>query len=222
MGQGVQSIGQGIASIFHGNPWTGLKAIVRGITKITVQAPIDFNLMLGGRAVSAVQTMVGLESPGRTMSVNEIASMQNIFGNAIDYTKVRIKEGRAGIWGLADAPVTHGDTIYVPQKQRGEKFIRNGLAQQMTHVYQHQQTGTGYMSSSLVAGMFGEGSDYSKRLAKGKSWSQLNPLQQAALVQDAQSLGYFDKPEEKVVIEGVDYTSNVDEAMMEIQRGETN
>ena len=54
--------------------------------------------------------------------------------DSIDYSKVRIKEGSAGLFSASGRPFTHGDTIYVPPKWL--PLDASTLTPEMAHVWQ--------------------------------------------------------------------------------------
>lgn len=182
----------------------------RGLVQIFLQTPFDALLMVTGRTLSAVQTLVGVEPVARTLDADEIADLYKIYGNGINYSRVRLKEGRVALFSLAGRAFTHGDTIYVPPRLLGGdgRADRSLLVHEMAHVWQHQHEGTSYMSRALYAQKFGDGYDFAKALREGKSWQQMNPEQQAEIIQHAHARGFFEHPDDKptsLVIEGTDY-----------------
>jgi hypothetical protein len=60
---------------------------------------------MGGKAISAIQTLVGLEPVGRKLTDDEITELRKVYGDTIDYSKVRIKEGDAGLFSLTGGPL---------------------------------------------------------------------------------------------------------------------
>jgi hypothetical protein len=188
----IQGGGQffgGIGKIFKGDFLGGLKDMGLGLLHTFVQTPVDAIMMVGARAISAVQTMVGLEPPGRKLTSDEIATLRSVYGDSIDYSQIRIKEGNSGLFSVAGRALTQGNTIYVP---KGElPLSKETLVHEAAHVWQYEHGGTDYMAEALWGQNFGEGYDFSKGIDEGKSFSDLNPEQQAELVQEAYASGFF-------------------------------
>lgn len=66
------------------------------------------------------------------------------------------------------------------------------LVHETTHVWQHQNGGTDYMSEALFAQMLGGGYRYEDDiLIKNKTWAMLNPEQQGQLIEDAFASGFL-------------------------------
>ena len=193
--EGISTFGGGLVKIFKGDFAGGFKDLGMGLLKTFVQTPVDAVLMGGGRAISAIQTMVGLEPPGRELTAAEIASLRSVYGDSIDYSQVRIKEGNVGLFGASGRPFTHGNTIYIPQdwldKHPNAADRSELLVHEMAHVWQHQNGGTDYMSEALGGQWFGDGYNFGKGLSEGKGWADLNPEQQAELLEKAFEAGYL-------------------------------
>jgi hypothetical protein len=183
-------------------------------------------MMVGARVISAVQTMVGLEPPGRELTSDEIATLRSVYGDSIDYSQIRIKEGSSGLFSVAGRALTQGNTIYVPPGEL--PLSKDTLVHEATHVWQYQHGGTDYMAEALWGQNFGEGYDFSKGIDEGKSFSDLNPEQQAELVQQAYLSGFFDPTSPNFGTfrytrsDGttVDYTDYLKKAMDQIHSGE--
>lgn len=185
------------------------RTLVRAAMKIFLRTPLDALMMLTGRTLGAVQTIAGLEPVGRRLHDDELAELHKIYGDGINYSRVRLKEGRAALFSLSDRAFTHGDTIYVPPRLLAEdkRADRNLLVHEMAHVWQHQHEGTSYMSRALYAQKFGDGYDFAKALREGKSWREMNPEQQAEIIQHAHACRFFNDPfgvSNSLVIEGAD------------------
>jgi hypothetical protein len=216
--EGVETFFGGLGKIFQGDFSGGFKDLGLGLLKVFVQTPADALLMMGGRAISAVQTLIGLEPVGRKLSDAEIAELRKVYGDSIDYSQVRIKEGNAGLFSLTGRPFTHGNTIYVPE---GSLPLQTDvLVHEMGHVWQNQHGGTDYMSEALWAQKFGDGYDYAKALSEGKSWSELNPEQQAELIETAYREGFFDGTGKRFMVNGIDYTDYMNNVMNQVHSGQ--
>lgn len=221
VGESLGTIGSGIGKLFKGDFGGGLKAIGSGLVKGLVQTPIDGVLMMGGRAVSAVQTMLGLEPPGRKPTADELATMKSVYGDSVDWSRVQIKTGDVGLFGTSGRAFVHGDTIYVPKASLNPdgSIPKETLVHETGHLWQHQHGGTDYMSEALWGQHLGDGYDWKKGLDEGKSFGQLNPEQQAELVSTAYAAGYFDKPSAGFHYNGVDYTAQLEAALADIKAG---
>lgn len=207
----------GIGKLFRGEWREGLRQIGLAAVKV-VQTPVDAAVMLGGRAVSAVQTVLGLEPVGRKLEANEVAALRRVYGDSIDYGRVRIKEGSAGLFSVSGKPFTHGDTIYIP----GKSLTRPLLVHEMAHVWQHQNGGTDYLSEALWAQHLGEGYDYEKVLDRGQGWRDMNPEQQARFLERAFEAGFFDEPSSGGFLNrrsGADYTAALLDALRDVRAG---
>ncbi|MCK6550393.1 DUF4157 domain-containing protein [Myxococcota bacterium] len=212
--EGMGQVARGIGEIFRGNFADGFRDVGLGLAKTVVQTPIDALLLGLGRGVSAIQTLVGLEPVGRRLTDDEIATLRAVYGDSIDYEQVRIKEGPAGLWSLNDRPFTHGNTIYLKEAELTDEL----LVHEMAHVWQHQNGGTDYMSEALMSQWWGHGYDWQVSVP-GTPWSELEPEQQAELLEDAFASGYFDDPSAGFVVDGVDYTDYLERALAELRAG---
>lgn len=225
---------KGALSEFGQNLVDGAKQFGTGLLKTFVQTPVDAVITVGGRVIGALQTLVGLEPVGRELTPAEISELQKVYGDTVDFSNVRIKEGNIGLFGLGGAPFTHGDTIYIPNGYLPDpsdpnyaQARRELLVHEMGHVWQHQNGGTDYMSESLLNQLLGNiqtGSrngayDFERGIKEGKSWAELNPEQQAHLIEDAYAQGLFDDPNARFVYNGNDYTDYARTAMNEMRAG---
>ena len=215
--EGITTFGSGFGKLFRGDIGGAFKDWGSSLIKVFVQTPVDGILMMGGRALSAIQTLVGLEPPGRGLTGTEIAELRKVYGNSIDYSRVKIKEGSAGLFSLPGRPFTHGDTIYIPTNSLPPST--DLVVHEMAHVWQHQHGGTDYMSEALWAQNFGDGYDFEKGINEGKSWGELNPEQQAELLQTAYRSGFFNNPGGRFVYNGTDLTDYLNNAVRQLSNG---
>lgn len=213
-----------------------LKQIGMGFIKTFVQTPVDAFLMVAGRTISAIQTLSGREPVGRELSPTEITELRRVYGDSIDYSRVRIKEGDAGLFSRTRRAFTLGDTIYIPPNNLEQQTGRVGtnlLVHEMAHVWQHQNGGTDYMSEALWAQNFGDGYKFEHGLLEGRAFHELNPEQQAEMLQRAHRFGYFDHPEQGFRVQGIagqseefidgitrDYTRQLEQALLQIRNGQ--
>lgn len=218
VGEGLGTFLGGVGKLFQGKFGEGFKQMGSGLLKTFVQTPIDALLMVGGRVLSAVQTLIGVEPPGRKLSGDEIATLRKVYGDSIDYSAMRIKEGKSGLFSGTGRAFTHGNTIYIPPEDM--PLSADLLVHESAHVWQHQNGGTDYMSEALVAQHIGDGYDFEKGLSAGKAWRELNPEQQAEFLQQAALSGYFDNPSRGFSYNGVDYTAQLQAALAQVRAGQ--
>jgi hypothetical protein len=216
--EGITTFGSGFGKLFQGDFGGAFEAWGSGLVKVALQTPADAFLMTAGRSISAIQTLVGLEPPGRDLTAAEITALRQVYGDSIDYSKVRIKEGSSGLFSLTGRAFTHGDTIYVPNDNL--PLTNDLLVHEMGHVWQHQNGGTDYMSEALWAQNFGDGYDFEKGINEGKPWSELNPEQQSELLQTAYRSGFFNTPGARFVYNGTDYTDYLNNALTQVRNGQ--
>jgi len=216
-GEGLGTFFGGIGKLFQGKFGEGLKQMGLGLLKTVVQTPVDSLLMMGGRALSAIQTLIGVEPPARKLTGSEIATLRSVYGDSIDYSQIRIKEGNSGLFSTTQRAFTHGNTIYIPPNNL--PLTPDLLVHESAHVWQHQNGGTDYMSEALVAQHLGDGYDFEKGLDAGKPWSELNPEQQAEFLQQAYLAGYFSNPVAGFHYNGKDYTAQINAAIAQVRAG---
>ncbi|SES98747.1 hypothetical protein [Stigmatella erecta] len=215
--EGFETYVGGIGQLFQGKFAKGFLQMGKGLLKPLVQTPIDRSLMLVGRLVSAIQTQWGVEPVGRKLNSSEIATLRKVYGNSINYSNIRIKEGDAGLLTAFRRPFTHGNTIYIP---KGRLPLENDdLIHEAAHVWQHQHGGTDYMSEALWAQRRDDAYDVGEALAGNKSWSQMHPEHQATLLEAAFIDGYFDNPSQGFFHEGRDYTAVIQDAVAQVRAG---
>ena len=135
--------------------------------------------------------------PRRPLSLNETADVENLFGESIDTSRVRITRDE---FLSFYAPKVVGDTIHL--RADWGLFIGGGLAlsprgqsvlvHELVHVWQYQRGGVAYIGSSLWAQSLGvltgkgRGAAYHWQAAvdRGLPWSRWNAEQQAQAIQD--------------------------------------
>jgi len=198
---GISSVGSGLVDLFSGNFGQGFSSIGSGLLSSFVRMPANAILMGGGSLISAIQTAVGIETPGRGLREDEMREVRSVFGNSLDLDSIRVKEKNVGVFGLDEIfgfgshAFTLGNTVYLPGD--GSQGDLDLLIHELTHVWQYQNGGTDYLSSALWAQRFGDGYDFQAGVDIGLLWSELNPEQQADLIR----FGYlaargaiFDRP----------------------------
>jgi hypothetical protein len=212
----IGTFAEGVRDLAARNFARGLWKIGLSLVKV-VQTAADALLMSAGTAVSAVQTLVGIEQPGRKLTLEEISTLRLVYGECVDCSRIRIKEGNAGLLTLPNRPFAHGDMIYIPRDWL--PMTKSLLVHEAAHVWQHQHGGTNYMSESLFAQSFGDGYDYAKALRERKRWSELNPEQQAEIVELCFECGLLVNPCARFAVAGEDYTDEVRAMIAEMRAG---
>ena len=196
------------------------------------QKPFNAFLWAGGRAVGATQTFLGIEPAGRELTFDEDNELQKIYRGALDLDRIRLKIGDLGLFKFGGAAFTLTNTIYIPHSwlpdQGGENYCSAKyrlLAHETLHVWQYQNGGLNYMSESLAhqfAGWYKTGTrgaayDFERGIREGKTWAQLNPEQQARLIEAAYSNGLFDEENAVFIWNETDYTDYAREAIRQMR-----
>ncbi len=211
---GGQFLG-GLGKVVTGDFKEGFKDMGVALLKGVVQTPVDAVLLGLGKGVSAIQTVFGLEAPGRRLTDQEIATLRKVYGDSIDYDQVRIKEGFAGLFSTNDRAFVHGNTVYMKDNVIDEHL----LVHEMAHVWQFQNGGSDYMSEALISQEWGNGYDWQKSIP-ATPWNELEPEQQAEFLADAYASGFFNGTGNRFVRNGVDYTDYLHEALAQLRAGQ--
>ena len=217
LGEAATTFGSGVGKLFQGDFAGGLESMGMGLVKV-VQTPVDAVILVGGKAISAVQTAIGVEPVGRKLSSDEIAAIRQVYGDSIDYSKVRVKEGESGLLTKSGRAFVLGDTIYLPPRSVGDMET---LVHEMGHIWQGQNGGTDYLSEALWGQYLGDGYDFAKGIDEGKAFKDLNPEQQAQLISVAWGNGFFDSPDSRFVFRGTDYTDYLNDALRQVRAGQS-
>jgi hypothetical protein len=210
---------------FKGNVGNGLKDIGNGLVQAVIQGPVDTLAVILQNGVSAIQTAVGLEPAGRGLTDAETAELRSVYGDSMDYSAIRIKEGNIGLNNLM-APHTVGNTIYLPKDSYKDEGTRL-LVHEAAHSWQYQNGGTDYIGASLYNQALGalsssrnEAYEFDASIKAGKSWSELNPEQQASVIDTAYSRGLFNNPNQQFLLDdGTDATAFVRDAIEQVRKG---
>lgn len=128
---------------------------------------------------------------GRLLTEGEIAEAKTVFGDKLNYSKVRVIDGKWSIFQTADRPMTPNGKIYWPGAQAD--FTKTGtraelltLIHELTHAWQHQQgmavklRGFGLHVGSLNGSLF---DPYEVEYEPGKPFRSYGLEQQAVLVE---------------------------------------
>ncbi|MEO1231740.1 MAG: hypothetical protein AAFZ18_22810 [Myxococcota bacterium] len=191
----------------RGASWGLLLGLPRAALSLSAAA-----LFLGvGKVLSAFQTGFGLEAPGRALNPNERATLQRVFGDALDLEPLRVKEGPAGVASLTSRPFVHGHCLYL----KSWTLTPPILVHEAVHFWQYQHGGADYMLESLLSQAFGRGYDWQNDV--GAPWSELETEQQASVIEDAFRAGYFATG--SFVVDGADLSGVLEGYVAELRAG---
>ncbi len=205
--EGFQDTLEGLGLLFSGKPDEALGKLGE-IAFSPFQLVFDSAAVLLVGATSAVQTLVGAEKPGRPLTEDEIASLRTVYGDSIDYSQIQVKEDVGGLLGMSGRAFTIGNTIYIPE---GAETTDSLLVHEAGHAWQFQHGGLDYISDALIGRYLGgEGYNIGLALVDGKSWDELNPEQQAELLEQAFLNGFFESDNAAFMIRVTDSGGNVD------------
>jgi hypothetical protein len=200
--------------------------------KFLWQKPFNAFLLIGGSVVGTTQTFLGLEPKGRELTPKVTNKLQKIYADSLDFAKIRLKEGEIGLFGFGGAPFTYCNTIYIPagrlppaEHPDYEDALIDLLAHEVHHVWQYQNGGADYMSDSLVnqfaahlkTGTRNGAYDFERGINEGKTWAQLNPEQQAYLIEKSYKQGLFEDENARLIWNDIDYTDYAREAIRQMR-----
>lgn len=123
---------------------------------------------------------------GRHLSREEIELARTVFGDSLDYARIRFipSEGRGLDWRVV------GNTIREPTGFNIENgYMAHTFIHELTHVWQYQHFGSSYISRSLFANLGGiiaegsRGAAYEYRVVPGQSFFEYTVEQQAMIAQ---------------------------------------
>lgn len=151
--------------------------------------------------VNGVLTLAFAEAPSRPLLPDEVRVLKGVYGDSLDYAVVRLKRGGSTEW-VRMAPHVVGNIVYLTNTWGGQavfqpdgSLTREGLEtliHEVGHVWQNQNGGGFYMHRALLAqfGAFLRSGErhgayqWRREYAAGASFEQLNPEQQATLMED--------------------------------------
>jgi hypothetical protein len=221
-GEGSAHISMGLFKIIQGDFADGAKEIGGGAAQATVGAVFDGGALILSGAVSTVQVIGHIEEVSRPLDADEIEVLRGIYGNAVDLSDVRIKEGSAGLLTATDRPWTSGDTIYMNMDRSDPRWIQT-LVHEMGHVWQFQNGGPDYQSKSIAAQYVTKDAyQWESAALEEKPWESLNPEDQAQLIEQMFAKGFFTTGEFKFTASDgtvVDRTAYAEQVMDQIRRG---
>jgi hypothetical protein len=139
---------------------------------------------MGAHTVSSyINGTLGL-SETRGLTGDEEAYLRSIYGDSLDYDKIRIQQG--GIEAMIGMdPHTVGNDIYLPDSSFGAdgKLTQSGLellSHEVAHSWQFQNGGAGYLSEAILS-YVGDGDpyDWMAALDQQLAFGDMTPDQQA-------------------------------------------
>jgi len=209
--------GEGIA----GSYVDGIKAAAKGLQDLGLNA-VSAAIMNIATFISSIESAMNSAPESRPLSPEERTMLEDIYGDSIDYDKVRIKEGDEGLINMVNknGAFVLGDTILISSNYSPEQR-RDILVHEMMHVWQYQNGGADYLAKAVMSYVNGEadpisGKDrgyyYQNDVVSNKPFGELTPDQQAQLIQDAFSKGVIPPttPPQKFEIQLPNTTSPVD------------
>lgn len=170
---------RGVARITSGDFKNGFADILVSTANLSTFCVLNPNVLLtiAQETLTNLQVELGLEEVGRAANAEEIRVINRVFRGQVSTNPIVIKTGFAGLLSLKPNPMTLDNTIYFKNKPITHKL----LIHETTHVWQFQKTGTKYKLDALLA-RAGDGYEWSKGFKAGWSFAQLNPEQQAKLI----------------------------------------
>ncbi|WP_224373104.1 hypothetical protein [Hyalangium versicolor] len=146
--------------------------------------------------VSAASPPVQKLPNKRPLNDSELLAARKVFASAIQYPLVRIeKMGSFTELINGSRAYTLANSINLPGKAYANPSQYTSIIiHELVHVWQYQHGGWGYVPNALWAQTLGDGYDFAKALRQGKSWAQMNPEQQAQMIQEAFRSAYFENP----------------------------
>lgn len=163
--------------------------------KRVVLGPIGAAASLVVTAVSGLQELFYLQPEPLPLTDLQKIVLRMVFNDSINVDKIEVVFTTllldGGTWGARSAPYTIGHTIYFPTSAKGKYSLSNQtLVHESVHVWQFENGGPSYTVESVWVQATGKagavtttpGYDFDNALAAGKTWCDLNPEQQAKLI----------------------------------------
>ena len=219
--EGMAHVGRGLVRIGTGDVAGGGAELGKGLAQATVGGVVDAGAMILAGGISAVQVIGHIEPVARPLTQPEIDLLRPIYGNSIDYSAVRIKEGGSGLLNVPNHSRTVGNTIYMSRDHSDPRFNRT-LVHEMAHVWQFQNGGADYLSKSLAAQAFGSAYEGKKAALEETPWEAMSPEDQADLLalffeSNFPGSGKFTVTDKNGMM--VDRTAYANKVLEQVQRG---
>lgn len=128
---------------------------------------------------------------GRGLTPGEIALLTPIFGNAIDYARVKIYGKKWAFFQGDNVAMSPNGKVYFPSNSgyyradfsRASASMQALFVHEMTHVWQHQQ-GVNVKWKGFLLHVLSGSNPYEYSLDTGRPLSSYNIEQQASIVED--------------------------------------
>jgi len=156
--------------------------------------PLKAGLADTAKQVQAETQPAAAARQGTQPTSAEVAAAKTVFGDKINYSKVKIITGKdMTLWGKIltwnGKAVVWGNKIYFPNDKNGNTkydFDKNPAwyMHEVTHVYQFQRYGWSYVPKSLWAQITKGDEAYDYQLVPGKAFTDYGIEQQADIVRD--------------------------------------
>ena len=155
---------------------------------------VDVTMRAVASAASAIGTLIGLEPPSRPLTDEEKAWFREVYGDTLDLDVIRVKQGGLVTLGASKCV---GNTVYLADDcfdSNGNLNNRgiNTLAHEVAHVWQNQNGGGDYIHKALASqawaaitgGSRNGAYNWREGMNEGLHFTELNPEQQATLVEE--------------------------------------
>ena len=142
-----------------------------------------------GRLIAFGQSVLRLQAPAIRVEGNEKRMLERVFENSLAIDKIRLIEGRSGVFGVNDRAFTLGNTIYFKDQKASER--PDLLVHECVHVWQYQHIGARYTTDALGAQQFVEEPyNWQREIQRGhENWVEFNKESQAQFLQDLYNYG---------------------------------
>jgi hypothetical protein len=169
--------------------------------------------LAAARAVQAAAKMG--HAPSRPLEPRELDVARPVFEGSLDLDRVRVRSPVRGLVGISGRAFVIENAIFVPAAYL--PLAPAVLIHELVHVWQHQHGGHSYITDSLHAQLLGEGYSLARAANERRAWHALNCEQQASLIEESYSQGFFDG--QPVRIFGRDVTAWAADAVQELRAG---
>ena len=220
-GEGMGHVGNGMFRMAQGDFSAGGAEFGKGVAQATVGGVVDAGAFILAGSISAVQVIGHIEPLARPLTEHEIEILKPIYGNSIDYSQVRIKEG-GGLLTEPHHSRTVGNTVYMSLDHNDPRFEET-LVHEMGHVWQFQNGGADYLHKALASQAFGSAYLGREAALEEKPWESLSPEDQADLLAEFFRAGFpatlatFSVPDSSGNL--VDRTAYANKVLEQVQRG---
>ena len=187
---GLMRIVGGILSLNGRLILEGLGDIVSGV----IIGPV---LLILGKLVAAVQTIIPVQGRRRPLTEAERQMLARVYRNGLALYNLRIVDNTAGVFSVNSTPFTLGNTIYLkgenvdPSDPSANEHV---LVHESVHVWQYQHEGTSYVGNAIGAQTFFPAtntvSGWQVEISNGRlRWVDFNKEAQSWFVEDVYRFG---------------------------------